>query len=528
MKKRTTDCLVIGGGLAGWSAAWEAAQAGVSVTLLHDGMGASPWVHGLCVPLLPEDSVDSFLSDTLQSGQGLSDPRLARALCEDAPKVFEALQKMGLAFNRSGEGYQLLRPLGASHPRVASIGNETGVAVLEALRKGLAGRVQELPQTRALRLAVGPDGVNGALAYDAEAGEWIAVSAKAVVLACGGFCRLYPFSTNKRDCGGDGPAMAYYAGAILQDMEFIQFEPSAAVWPPELRGTSVITTLFYEGAVLRNRQGERFMTRYGQEAERVGKDVLARRIAAEIAQGLGTEHGGVYFDATGVSRETLQKEYPMYLKRYQNVGIDLSTTPVELAPAPHTALGGVQTDEEGRAGVAGLFACGESIGGLHGANRIGGSAGLETLVFGFRAGRGAAAWAKDAGFPLAEIQAPETGGTSIRQALERLRAQMQKALEAAGPLREGAALERAGEALRQGLAEIKGLRGADSQEAFLRLRLENDLTTALMLCAAAEARKETRGCHARVDFPEAEKQPMRVTLRQGAQGMAVAKETVSG
>ena len=491
MKKWTTDCLVVGGGLAGWCAAREIVNTGVHVALMHDGMGASPWVHGINVPVLPQDSVDCFLSDTLQSGLGLSDPRLARALCEDAPKVLETLQGMGLSFNRKGEEYQLLRPLGSSHPRVVSIGNETGVAILGAIKRELTGRVAEFPHTRALRLLTGPGGLQGVLAYDARAREWIGVNTKAVVLACGGFCGLYPFTTNKRDSGGDGPAMAYGAGAVLRDMEFIQFDPSAAVWPPQLMGTSVITTLFFEGAVLRNNQGERFMTRYGLEAERVGKDVLARCIAAEITAGLGTEHGGVYFDATAVDVGTLERDYPMYLRRYRDVGIDLSISPVELAPAPHTSLGGVATDENGRTCVPGLFVCGESMGGLHGANRIGGSAGLETLVFGFRSGRQAAAWAKETAPMTADIQTPISSGASIREALIQLRTGMQKVLaEAAGPLLEGPALEKAEKTLRQELNEACKLRGADSEEVFLRLRLENDLITALMVCAAARAGKK--------------------------------------
>ena len=133
-----TDCLVLGGGLAGWMAAREAAAAGLKTMLLHDGMGASPWVHGFNVPVYPEDSADIFLQDTLASGQGLSDPALARALCQDAAEVFDEIRAMGLSFNREKDGsYQALRPLGASWPRVVSIGNETGAAILTRLKEML-------------------------------------------------------------------------------------------------------------------------------------------------------------------------------------------------------------------------------------------------------------------------------------------------------------------------------------------------------------------------------------------------------
>lgn len=229
-------------------------------------------MHGFNVPVYPEDSADIFLQDTLASGQGLSDPALARALCQDAAEVFDEIRAMGLSFNREKDGsYQALRPLGASWPRVVSIGNETGAAILTRLKEMLKGSVTELPATRALKLLKDGSRVCGALAYDAAGKRWLNLRANAVVLACGGYCGIYPVSTNKRDSGGDGVAMAYEAGAELCDMEFIQFEPSAAVWPRELVGTSVITTLLFEGAVLRNRDGERFMLRYGPEGDRVSK-----------------------------------------------------------------------------------------------------------------------------------------------------------------------------------------------------------------------------------------------------------------
>lgn len=532
MKTRTADGLVVGGGLAGWMAARELAKAGMTVIMLQDGKGASPWVHGLNVPVHPSDSVDCFIKDTMESGLGISDPRLVRALCGDAPEIFQALEEMGLHFNKDQQGYQLLRPLGASHPRVMSIGNETGVAVLAALQSELEGRVEELPSTRAIRLITAEGRVQGALAYDLRKEEWVRLSAKAVILACGGFCGIYPRSTNKRDSGGDGVAMAYEAGAALCDLEFIQFEPSAAVWPEALVGTSVITTMFFEGAVLRNRQGQRFMAEDGPQAERVGKDVMARRIAAELARGNGTKHGGVYFDATGVGREKLEKDYPMYLERYRRVGIDLAETPVELAPAPHTSLGGIQTDENGRSSLPGLFACGESLGGLHGANRIGGSAGLETLVFGVRAGRAAAAYAQSvqASSPeaLPEAAFCAAGSASIVQTLQEIRKSMQDILAGAvGPLRDGVALRKAQVLLPLMLEEVRRLEGMNEHEAFLSMRLANDLTTALLLCTAAEAREETRGCHARVDFPDTSPLPLRVVLKKGPDGARVAKETIS-
>lgn len=307
----------------------------------------------------------SFCRTRWRAGRDSATPLWARALCQDAAEIFDEIRAMGLSFNREKNGsYQALRPLGASWPRVVSIGNETGAAILTRLKETLQGSVTELSATRALKLLKDGSRVCGALAYDAAGKRWLNLRANAVVLACGGYCGIYPVSTNKRDSGGDGVAMAYEAGAELCDMEFIQFEPSAAVWPRELVGTSVITTLLFEGAVLRNRDGERFMLRYGPEGDRVSKDVMSRRIVAEIARGKGTEHGGIYMDITGVDPARLASGYQMYVQRYRNVGIDITKEWIELAPAPHTALGGVRVDAQGHSTVQGLFACGEVMGGL--------------------------------------------------------------------------------------------------------------------------------------------------------------------
>lgn len=512
-----TDCLILGGGLAGWMAARETAAAGLNTTLLHDGMGASPWVHGFNVPVCPEDSADIFLRDTLASGQGLSDPALARALCQDAAGVFDEMRAMGLSFNREKDGsYQALRPLGASWPRVVSIGNETGAAILARLKASLKGRVTELPATRALRLLKDGGRVCGALAYDAAEGRWLSLRANAVVLACGGYCGVYPVSTNKRDSGGDGVAMAYEAGAELCDMEFIQFEPSAAVWPRELVGTSVITTLLFEGAVLRNRDGERFMLRYGPEGDRVSKDVMSRRIVAEIACGKGTEHGGVYMDITGVDPARLASGYEMYVRRYRDVGIDITKEWIELAPAPHTALGGVRVDAGGHTTVDGLFACGEVMGGLHGANRIGGNAGLETLVFGRRAGKSAAAFAGSAG-PCAAVAgaAPRLAQESCAPQIAALRRGMREALwDGVNAVRDARGLEKAIKVFSDGLEASGALRGANAREAFELLRLKNDMIAAHLTALSALARTDSLGCHARSDYPLAAEHTYRVRVRR--------------
>ena len=574
MQTVTTDCLIIGGGLAGRMAAREASRAGLRVTMLSDGPGASPWVHGINIPVHPEDSVESFLSDTIASGQGVSDPALADALCRDAPDILTELEGMGLRFNRDGQGYQFLRPLGASHPRVMSVGNDTGVAILKTLKAELEAKLDERPGLRAVRLLTAKGCVTGALCFDRRSDTWLAVRAAATVLACGGFCGIYPFTTNKRDSGGDGVAMAFSAGAALCDLEMIQFEPSGAVWPETLRGTSMITTMFFEGAVLRNRDGERFMLRYGPEGERVNKDLLARRIAAEIQGGKGTTHGGVYFDATALGRERLEELYPSYVARYRAAGIDLAGEWIELAPCAHTSLGGVRVDAQCASTVEGLFACGEAMGGLHGANRIGGSAGLETLVFGRRAGLAAAAYIRrssadeetgrmdcgrsivdtsvslpdrtdfpfpDSGMvspagngnvssdsavkpsvamdPLQTPPSPESLAAEFSNALGVLRAEMQTALDRnANVLRNRDGLVSALRTFRGDWETLLRLRPSGPEETFHWYRMHNDLAAASLLCTAALVREDSVGCHCRTDAQEAPIHPYRVLLSRNADG----------
>ena len=516
------DILMLGGGLSSWMAAHALLKKrDCRVIMLSDGFGASPWVHGFNTPLHPEDSVESFYQDVRQSGYRQNDPALARALCGDSPEIFRETQALGAVYNRNADGsYQLLRPLGASHPRVASIGNETGPDLLDKLQKEVKAHpgFTLFPHARGLRLMVKDGRVQGALGWNRETQAFFAVSAGTVLLATGGFGRIFPFSTNKPDGGGDGIAMAYYAGAKLVDMEFIQFEPSAAVYPDAVRGQGMITTLFYEGAVLKNALGERFMLQYGPKGEQVNKDVLSRCIAKEIREGRGTAHGGVYFDATGVPKERLEEAYPMYVERYRKVGIELSETPIELAPAPHTTLGGVMIHENCLTSLPGLIAAGEVTGGIHGANRLGGNGGLETLVFGRRAGL----WLREAELlPGAEEasllrwaeEEIRPGKEPIGDAVKRLRGVLEDALQqGAYVLRDGASIESALQTVCQAQHELNELPGASPEASYERLRLENDLIAARLTLLSALERRETVGCHVRLDYPGREAKPYRVVL----------------
>ena len=364
-----TDVLVIGGGLAGWRAAEAAVARGCAVRLVANGAGNSPDIHALNCPVLPEDSVEFHVIDTLASGHGTNDPALVLTLCEGAARL-----KDEFAFDRNPDGsYRLLQPLGSSVPRCVMIGPAIGAELLRRIRERLDGKVEVVKGT--------VDKIDFA-------------EARAVVVATGGWCGKYDFTTNPKYLKGDGIRLAEALGAATVDMDKVQYEPTAALEPAALRGVPVITTLLYEGATFRNRDGAEFLPN-----SRLNKDALSCAIFREIERGGGVR-GGVWYDATRVPREVLEAKYAPLVRRYAAQGIDITREWMLVAPAPHTSLGGLKIDAScrvlDRSGepIPGLFAAGEVTGGVHGANRLGGNAGTEALVFGRIAGESAAEFVK--------------------------------------------------------------------------------------------------------------------------------------
>ncbi len=364
-----TDVLVIGGGLAGWRAAEAAAKRGASVALVANGAGNSPDIHALNVPVRADDSVELFIDDTLRSGRGACDPKLVEVLCRESVKL-----AVEFPFDRNPDGsYKLLQPLGCSVPRCVSIDHKIGAWALAKIKRELAGRV-EVKRARVERIDFS--------------------QARAVVIATGGWCGRYEFSDNPPELRGDGIDMAVALGAATRDMDAVQYEPTVALAPAKLRGIPVITTMLYEGATFRNKDGAEFLP-----DKHANKDAISRAILAEVAAGRGVD-GGVWFDATDVPKTLLETVYADTLHRYAAAGVDITREPMLVAPAPHTSLGGLVIDTHCRvlradgSPVPGLFAAGEVTGGIHGMNRIGGNAGTEVLVFGRIAGESAAAFAE--------------------------------------------------------------------------------------------------------------------------------------
>lgn len=508
-----TDILILGGGLTGICAAYEIVKNSKhSVDLLQRGGGASPYIHGFCLPVEDDDSEELFFNDSMASGYGQCRESLVRRLCRDSLTLPDYFRELGLQIDEQDGKPRLIKSLGSTVARIAGIGNNTGPVMLNTLRKRLAesNRYREHKNFHALELIKTGGRVTGVRCYDKETDSFCTISAGLVILATGGFGRLFPESTNSRDIGGDGCAMAYLAGGKMTDMEFVQFEPSAAVWPEELAGKSIITTMFYEGAVLRGGDGERFMD------ECVPKDAQAKAISREILRGNTTPHGGVWFDATQVPAAMWDGIYRPYRNRYLAYGIDMAKEPVEIAPAAHTTCGGVLIDENCRTGIPGLLACGEVTGGLHGANRLGGNAGLETMVFGRIAGRTALADWKETK-ELAEDRRPNCPlDADIPTMRRRVQAVLRRDL---GVLRNQTQLQ-------EGLRETDRLLGmlGDHNGCYEKHRLYNDLLTARIALISAFHRKGSIGCHCRED--SAEEWPSRIIVENQAGQMSVLRSRI--
>lgn len=504
----SADALIIGGGVTARRAAKIIAEK-YNVILVSDGSGASPYIHGLNVPLLESDSKELFYADTMESGKWQNDPELAALLTEGSEAV---AREFADSFDRNPDGsYDLLKPLGSSVPRVAGIGGRTGALVLAELSRDKA--YTELSSTRALSLIKLGDSIVGAMLYDKKARRHFPVFARAVLLATGGFGGIFRFSTNSADIGGDGIGMAYEAGAELVDMEFIQYEPTVAVSPDKLIGRSIITTMLFEGAVMRNAHGDRFMD------EKVGKDALSLGIYKEILNGGGTSSGGVFYDMTGVDAELLIGKYKDYFNRYKAQGIDIRTEAVEIAPAPHTTMGGVKIDRACKSSVEGLFAAGEAAGGVHGANRLGGNAGLEVFVFGDAAGRSICAYLDEKHPEPFELPTDYDGFDDEPVDLTKDREELLSILDdSMGVIKREASLEEASRRVRCLLDRVSVY--SNSYDA---LRLKNDALTALIAITAAKERRSSVGGHYRDDAVE-EKEKYRIEIKKNGDDIQVRRK----
>jgi len=476
MERVSVDLLVLGAGVAGVYAALAAEAEGARVLLVSKDplpAGSTPWAQGGVAFPLDEEDLEVHLQDTLAAGRGLVDPGVARSILEEAPRHLERLRALGLFFHP-----EPAREGGHSRPRVRHLGGDkSGLLLLQ----GLLARLQSpvLPGHMAASLLVAGDRVAGALVLSPEGP--LLVRSGAVLLATGGFGRLFPVTTNPEGATGDGMALAWRAGAVLRDLEFVQFHPTAL---PE--GSLVSEACRGEGALLLNARGERFMPRYDPLGELAPRDVVARAVFRE-----GRETGGVYLDLRPIPR--LEARFPTVVARARALGLDPLREPLPVAPAAHYAVGGVRTDAFGHTGIPGLFAAGEVAStGFHGANRLASNSLLEGLVLGERAARAAL---RDLAFPPRAEPLPALAASpKVLPALRRA------AGEALGVVRRGEDL----------WAFLRFLEDLPLEERPLASRAELEagslLLLARLLARGALAREESRGAHFREDFPKAEQE----------------------
>ncbi|HEU4673438.1 MAG TPA: FAD-binding protein [Candidatus Limnocylindrales bacterium] len=526
------DVLVVGSGGAGLMAAWAArmAEPGCSVAIMSKGLvgrsGCSIMAQGINAALGADDAPERHFEDLVRAGDFLSDQDLAWQLVTTAPEVIRFLEaEAGCFFDRDAEGRLELAPFpGQSRPRKVHRGHLTGLEIVSRLREhGARLGWRELVDVRALDLLVGDRGeVRGVVALDIRRGVGLIVRARAVVLAAGGgAAALYRVADGAREKTGDGVALAYRAGLPVRDMEFVQFLSVGLVAPgSRVTGVLLEEALRAAGGYLLNGAGERFMERYDRERmERAPRDVVARACYAEIVAGRGTPNGAVLIDVRHLGADVVETRFADLVSRSRRAGRDLAREPVEIAPAAHIQIGGIDVGPDGETAIEGLFVAGEDAGGVHGATWQGGNGIAESTAFGLLAGRRAAAYTIGAPEP-----ARRPDGAEQARAADVLRAAYAPLARAGGPaawrlwdeLREvmwwrvGLARDRAG--LRAAADRIAQLRaeattvavagGAGANPSWQEaLDLENGLLVAELVVQSALAREETRGMQVRTDFP---------------------------
>jgi len=552
------DVLVIGAGGAGLRAAIEASAQGASVGLVCKSLlGKAHTVMaegGIAAALAhvdPQDGWQTHFKDTMKGGSFLNHWRMAQLHAQEAPERVRELEQWGALFDRTPDGKILQRAFGGhTWKRLAHVGDRTGLEMIRTLQdRGVHQGLEVFMECTVTRLLTDGGKIAGAFAYWRESGRFVVFRAKAVVIATGGVGKAFPVTSNSWEYTADGHALSLVAGAELIDMEFVQFHPTGMVWPPGVMGLLVTEGVRGEGGILRNKDGERFMWKYLPEARRheyaeteqearewveaavAGKQTQARRppelstrdnvsraIYTEVKEGRGTPHGGCFLDISYLPAERVQRKLPsMYHQFMELADVDITKTPMEVGPTMHYIMGGVRVDPDtGQSTLPGLFAAGEASGGMHGANRLGGNSLSDLIVFGRRAGLGAAQYAKGlSAMPgvnqseieteAAELLAPfdHTSGESpfaVHRDLQkimgtyvgifRVQADLEKALE------ELAALEKRLSGMR-----VEGTRMFNPGWHMSR-DLRNMVLISRVIAMSALLRKESRGAHSRLDFPK--------------------------
>ena len=524
----STTVLVIGTGGSGLRAAIEVAEQGKDVLAIgkrprHDAHTAlaAGGINAALGTMDREDTWQQHAADTIGESYLLANPRTVEIVARGARQGIEDLERYGMAFAREQDGRISQRFFGAhTYRRTAFAGDYTGLEIQRTLvRRAEQLDVPILDTVYVTRLLVREGVVFGAYGFDLVDGTRYLIHADAVILAAGGHNRIWRRTSSRRDENtGDSFRLAVEAGGRLRDPELVQFHPSGILEPENAAGTLVSEAARGEGGILRNALGERFMDRYDPERRELStRDRVALAAFTEIKEGRGTPNGGVWLDVSHLPRETIMERLPrVYQTLLELQMLDITTSPIEIAPTAHYSMGGVWVDPEDHStDVGGLYAIGEASSGLHGANRLGGNSLIELLVFGRIVGRAAVRHSEGLAAQARSAEAVDAARAEIAELLaadgtENVRA-LQRALR--DTMTEHAGVVRDEEGLLAGLRELDGIEErmarigvhpdiAGYQGLAQAFDLRSSVLAARATLEAARERRETRGCHNRSDYPE--------------------------
>jgi succinate dehydrogenase / fumarate reductase flavoprotein subunit len=564
--KHSCDVLIIGGGSAGLRAAIEAHDAGADVLIISKSGKGDPHtvlarggINAALGTIDPEDNWMIHAADTLREGEFLADYERVEVLCKNAPDAVNELVNWGARFHREKDGRLTQRFFGAhTYRRTVFYEDWTGEEIIRVLIDQVSQRkieiVDDVYITKLLKSsnATGKreiqEEIKGAFGIDLRKKEIVIFECKSLILAAGGYTRVYAVSSSRIfENYGEGVALAYEAGADLVDMEMVQFHPTGMVWPEKASGTLATEAIRGEGGILLNSKGERYMENYYPERMELGpRDVVARATFNEIAAGRGTEHGGVWLDVTHLSKEKILDRLPTMYEQFQNIdGIDISKEKMEVAPTAHYSMGGVAVDIKCRTKIRGLFAVGEVISQIHGANRLGGNSLLDTIVFGKIAGGEAARLATGIG----DIKRTEPSGLGLAINNQKeyddgifvVKKPIRFCHEIQELMKQDAGIIREETKLQRGLKRILELKREFYSKDYIlkesKIDYENvvltwEVKSSLVVCEAiirsALMRQESRGAHYRSDFPNLDNEKWRVNVycRKEGREMVLFKDNV--
>ena len=578
------DVVVIGAGGSGLRAAIEARARGKKTAIISKslfGKAHTVMAEGGAAAAMgnvnPNDNWQVHFKDTMRGGRFLNNPRMAELHAKEAPDRVWELEAWGAVFDRTKDGKISQRNFGGhAYPRLAHVGDRTGLEMIRTLQQRIVALQQQdsielgdpeamirvFAETTITRLVKDGDRIAGAFGYVRDTGKFVLFETPAIILATGGVGRTFKVTSNSWEYSGDGHALALLAGASLINMEFIQFHPTGMVWPPSVRGILVTESVRGDGGVLRNSEGKRFMFDYvpdtyraqtadtEEEADRWYKDAdnnrrppellprdeVARAINSEIKAGRGSPHGGVFLDiSTRLPAEEILRRLPSMHHQFKELAdVDITKEPMEIGPTCHYIMGGIEVDADTAASsVPGLFAAGEVSGGMHGSNRLGGNSLSDLLVFGKRAGDGAADYLESLGSSvptvsqaavddaMAEALAPleRTSGenpytvhSELQQTMNDLVGLIRREHEVAQALED---LEKFKE--RAATVAVPGGRAYNPGWHYAQ-DLRNMLLVAECVAMAALERTESRGGHARGDYPEMSRDWRKVNLNLSLHG----------